>query len=166
MPVEGPAEHVAISGEPGDLSSTHGAETMSGPEDEMSISGTGSREREDFVIADRSEALHELEQRLRQQVAQNAKLDTELRYLLEELAIGKEFIKKLENDLESAQALAGRQVELVAEFASYRERLAHRLVDRVADRVYRHRWLHRPLKLLRRLVGTAWRRASVPPGAP
>jgi hypothetical protein len=163
MPVEGPAGHVATTAEPGDLSSTDGAAAASDPEDEMSISSTGTRESEDSVIPDRSEAVHELEQRLRQQVAQNAKLDTELRYLLEELAIRKEFVKQLENELETAQALTGRQLELVAEFTSYRERLSHRAVDRLVDRVYRLPWLYRPLKLLSRLVLTAWRRASVPP---
>ena len=99
---------------------------------------------------DRSQTVEELELRLREQVTDNARLDTELRYLLQDLAVRKEFIARLEGELESMHAVAGRQIELVAEFSAYRARISHRIVDGFVMRIHRLPWVYRPLKWLSR----------------
>ncbi len=109
----------------------------------MSISHT---DRAPF--SDQSPAVQELEQRLREQAERNAQLDTEVRYLLQELAIRKEFIAQLEAELDSAHAAAG-------EFAAYRARISYRIVDRLATWVHRLPWLYRPLKRLGRIAAVS-----------
>ncbi|HXR54337.1 MAG TPA: hypothetical protein VN793_04745 [Acidimicrobiales bacterium] len=96
------------------------------------------------------EELRELDLRLREQAAENAKLDAELRYLLEELSIRKEFITHLEEEVESARSLDGRHRQTVAEFAAYRQRLSHRAVDHLVMQVHRIPWLYRGLRALSR----------------
>lgn len=94
-----------------------------------------------------SDRIRELDLRLRQQVAQNAELDVELRFVRQELAIRNAFITALEDELASERALN-------AEFAAYRDRISHRLVDRTVSAVRRLPWLSRALTKLRRSVHT------------
>jgi hypothetical protein len=95
-----------------------------------------------------SDRLRELDRRLRQQVAQNAELDVELRCIRQELAIRNEFITALEGELASERALN-------ADFTAYRDRISHRIVDRTVSAVRRLPWLSRLLTQLRRLVHTS-----------
>ncbi len=76
--------------------------------------------------SNRPDALQELTLRLHEQAAENAKLDAELRYLLEELAVRKEYLADLECQLESARSRDGQHLEVIAEFAAYRQRFSHR----------------------------------------
>jgi hypothetical protein len=128
----------------------NGIHSTAEPEDLVSI--TKSESDEDRDAAESGGAARELEMRLREQTAQNAELDTEVRYLLAELAVAKEFAGALEKELESVHVQAGRHLELVAEFQLYRERFSHRVADRLAQGIHRRPWLYRPLKMLRRAV--------------
>jgi hypothetical protein len=104
------------------------------------------------------QAIRELERRLREQAEHNARLDTEVRYLLQELAIRKEFITHIESQIDSMHALAG-------EFVAYRARISHRFVDRLVARVHRLPWLYRPLKRIGRaavLIVTSSRPRNAP----
>ncbi len=101
----------------------------------------------------------ELERRLREQTEINAQLDDEVRYLLQELVIRKEFIVQLEGELESLHSFAGRHVELSTEFAAYRTRIPHRTVDRLVDAIHRFPWLYRPLRQLGRMAVAVARRS-------
>ncbi|HXQ60711.1 MAG TPA: hypothetical protein VN796_00185 [Acidimicrobiales bacterium] len=108
----------------------------------------------------------ELERRLREQTAANAQLDDEVRYLLQELVIRKEFIAQLEGELESLHSFAGRHVELSTEFAAYRRRIPHRTVDRLVDAIHRLPWLYRPLQQLGRVVVAIARRSRARTASP
>jgi hypothetical protein len=81
-----------------------------------------------------------------------------VRYLLQELAIAKEFIAHLESQNESLHAFS-------AEFAAYRTRISHRVVDRLVTWVHRLPWLHRPLKTIGR-AAVLLVRGSRPGNAP
>jgi uncharacterized coiled-coil protein SlyX len=112
----------------------------------------GSGEIPEALRPDQPGTFQELNDRLREQAAENAKLDADLRYLLEELAIRKEFIADLEHQLESARWRDGQHHEVIAEFAAYRQRFSHRTVDRLVVRVQRLPWLYRALEVFRRAV--------------
>jgi hypothetical protein len=113
----------------------------------MSISPIqGNGAHESLVTPDQSPAGQELGRRLREQVEINAQLDTEVRYLLQELAIRKEFIAQLESERVAIHALAERQGELVQEFDAYRNRIAHRIIDRLVVGIHRRSWLYKPMR--------------------
>ena len=133
----------------------------------MTEDTTSRSDREDLVSPTRTdehqdretgspttEVVRELELRLREQTAENAKLDTELRYLQAELAVRKEFITSLESELEAMRAQPQAHRELEAEYRAYRNRLSHRVADRLAASVHRLPWLSRPLKRFGRAVAT------------
>lgn len=127
----------------------------------MSISRIqGNGAHESIAASPHSPTDQELERRLCQQVEHNAQLDTEVRYLLQELAIRKEFIAQLEAERVSIHALAERQGELLEEFAAYRARMSHRIIDRVVAGIHRRPWLYRPLRQGARItivVAKRWR---------
>jgi hypothetical protein len=125
---------------------------MSESEELMSISTVPIEENAEPARRDESKELHELNLRLREQTAQNAELDAEVRYLLQELAVRKQFTAELEQELESIHAFAGQQLELVAEYTAYRRRTSHRVVDRAVREIHRLPWLYRPLRLVGRMA--------------
>jgi hypothetical protein len=103
-------------------------------------------------VGDHTAEIEELERRLREQAERNIELDTEVLYLVQELAVRRDFIAHLENELEAIHAFAGRQVELSAEFVEYQNRISHRMVDHLVDIIHRTPWLYRPLKQLGRVA--------------
>lgn len=114
-------------------------------------------------MADDNRALaDELERRLHEQVSRNAELDVELRYLQAELRIREEYINSLEEELEEAGSVIGRQQLTLAEDAAYRNRVSHRTVDTMIVFIRRSPRLYR---VTRRAARTVLRR---PPavGAP
>lgn len=121
----------------------------------MTLSPTQSSGGDRGTVSSRdSPAIQELEDRLREQTALNAELDSEVRYLLQELSVRKEFIAQLEVELQSIHNLAGQQLEAVAEYSAYRSRISHRVVDRLVGEVHRHPSLYRPLRRIGRMVMT------------
>jgi hypothetical protein len=146
------AESVGETIGSGDLSSGNGVHPNGEPEDLVSITKTESDGDRDAAVPGSMGPLGELERRLREQTAHNAELDTEVRYLLAELAVTKEFASALEKELESVHVQAGRHTALVDEFQRYRERFSHRVADRLARGIHRLPWLYRPMKILSRAV--------------
>jgi hypothetical protein len=126
----------------------------------MSISTAPIEDNAGPAGPDESKKVHELTLRLREQTAANAKLDAEVRYLLQELAVRKQFTAELEQELHSIHALAGQQCELVAEYTAYRQRTSHRVVDRLVREVHRFPWLYRPLRRVGRVVVAVASRAT------
>jgi len=84
----------------------------------------------------------ELEQRLREQAERNAQLDTEVRYLLQELGHPQRIYRP------APKPSSTRLMPAAGEFAAYRARISYRIVDRLATWVHRLPWLYRPLKRL------------------
>lgn len=155
------AERVDRSGNPDERSPT--AETVSKSKSEellevAHIDGSGAGVVP--VAADEPPSAEELERRLHEQVENNALLDSEVRYLMEELAVRQEFIRYLEDELASIHTFAGRQVELATEFAAYRSRISHRIVDRFVNAIHRVSWLRRSLKPVGRVVKAIAARSS------
>jgi predicted RNase H-like nuclease (RuvC/YqgF family) len=158
MPGEGRADPVGAPTAVG-KSTVDSAVSEPGPEDLVSLTTTDGRRDQETVPA-QADAARELDLRLREQTAENAKLDTELRYLQAELAVRKEYSRNLENELEAIHAQAHRHHELEAEYRAYRARISHRMADRLASTIHRRPWLSRPLKLVRRSVTAATSRAA------
>lgn len=77
----------------------------------------------------------DLERRLREQVADNARLDQEVRYLQAELVVKDEFVAELESQVQRAEEALLRQQELSREHEAYRNRVSHRAVDRTITMV-------------------------------
>jgi hypothetical protein len=94
----------------------------------------------------------ELEHRLCEELADNAQLSAELRYLRRNLNLQNEYIAELESDLATAQVIVAEQAVLVAEYSAYRSRIALRVVDGVIVRLQRHRLLYTTLRRLGRLA--------------
>ena len=151
MPGENQADPVGATTASGKTSTAASATSESGPEDLVSLTRTDGHGDQETTPT-HTEAMRELDLRLREQTAENAKLDTELRYLQTELAVRNEFIKNLENELEAIHTQAERHNELEAEYRAYRDRFSHRVADRVASTIHGRPWVYRPLKLLSRAV--------------
>jgi predicted RNase H-like nuclease (RuvC/YqgF family) len=89
---------------------------------------------------------HELERRLHEQTKHNSELDSEVRYLQQELKVRNEFVTELEAEVASLHELLGKEREGAAEFSAYRNRVSHRTVDGIINRIQRTNWLYRPLR--------------------
>jgi hypothetical protein len=154
IPVSGERRPGSVGAAPGsdNLSSAQGVHSSAEPEDRVSITRPANDEHPEATLPTSEGALRELELRLREQTAQNSELDAEVRYLMAELAIAKEFAVALEAELELVYVQAGRNLELAAEFEVYRQRFSHRAADRLAQAIHRRPRLSRPLKVLSRAV--------------
>jgi hypothetical protein len=151
MPGDDRPGQVAATAELVELSTTGGTSSKTGRKEATLTSRTPDTENLLATkVEDQAAAIEELQRRLREQTAQNAQLDAELRYLLQELAIRKEFIAELEQELQSMHATSGEHGELIVEFSAYRGRISHRIVDHLVDSVHRRPWIYRPLRLLSR----------------
>lgn len=95
----------------------------------------------------------ELAKRLHEQVAINAELDAEVRYLQSELLVKNEYLEELEIEI-------GRLHLVAAEYSAYRSRMSHRSIDSVIVRMRRLPRLYFPMRTVGRAALVRYSRSQ------
>lgn len=123
-------------------------EDHSGPARESTVDRDANPETEISLRRHHAPSHEDLTRRLTEQVAANAALDADLRYLMKELAVQKEFIADLELRLASAVATTHEQHNADSRLTAQR-RFSRRAVRGIARHMHRlPPWLYRPLRRL------------------
>ena len=95
----------------------------------------------------------ELAKRLHEQVAINAELDAEVRYLQSELLVKNEYLEELEIEI-------GRLHLVAAEYSAYRSRMSHRSIDSVIVRMHRLPKIYFPMRSVGRTALVRYSRSK------